>query len=119
VVAVLVAMLSAGTYVGAVQCGGALSQSPLGALLLGLGFLILDWLAITMPTVMMDKGGLLLALGRLAPSANTLVLANGGEILGVGIQWPHLSVPAAAWLLAGLAAGSHALAVLIAKRRDA
>jgi hypothetical protein len=35
------------------------------------------------------------------------------------MQWPHLSVAAAAWLLTGLAAGSHALAVLIAKRRDA
>jgi ABC-type transport system involved in multi-copper enzyme maturation permease subunit len=98
VVATLVAMLSAGTYVGAIQIGGALSGSPLGALLSGLGFLALDWLVILTPTVMM---------------------ANGGEIVGVGIQWPHLSIPAAAWLLAGFAAGSHVLAVLIARRRDA
>lgn len=119
VVAILVAILSAGTYVGAVQCGGALSRSPLGALLLGLGFLVVDWLAILMPTMTTDEGGLLLALGRCAPSANSLVLANGGEMVGVGIQWPHLSVAAAVWLLIGLAAGSHALAIAVAKRRDA
>jgi hypothetical protein len=118
-VAGLVAMLSAGTYIGVVQCGAALSRSPLGPMVLGLGFLALDWFVILLPTVMMDEGRLLLNLGRLAPSANSLVLANGGEILRAGIQWPHLSIPAAVWLLIGLAAGSHALAVLIARRRDA
>jgi ABC-type transport system involved in multi-copper enzyme maturation permease subunit len=118
-VAGLVAMLSAGTYIGVVQCGAALSRSPLGPMVLGLGFLALDWFVILLPTVMMDEGRLLLTLGRLAPSANSLVLANGGEILRAGIQWPHLSIPAAVWLLIGLAAGSHALAVLIARRRDA
>jgi len=119
VFAALVAMLSSGTYVGAVQAGGALSRSPLGAMLLGLGFLAVDWLAILTPSLVSDDSGLLLNLSRFAPSANALVLANRGEITGIGIRWLHLDVPAAAWLLIGYAVVSHALAVLIAKRRDA
>jgi hypothetical protein len=46
-------------------------------------------------------------------------IANQGEIAGVGIRWQSFGVPAAILLLAGYALGSHALAVLIARWRDA
>jgi hypothetical protein len=46
-------------------------------------------------------------------------LASGGEIPGIGVGWQSLGVPAAILLLLGLALGSHALAVAIARWRDA
>jgi hypothetical protein len=119
VLAVLVAVLAAGAYVGMVQIGGALTRSPLGAMLFGIGFLVVDWFGILNPTLMMDDPGLLLELGRYAVFANTFALANRGQIVGVDISWPHLSVPAAFLLLLAYVFGSHTLAVLIARRRDA
>jgi hypothetical protein len=46
-------------------------------------------------------------------------LANRGEIVGVGIEWQSLSAPVALLLLVSYALGSHALAALIARWRDA
>jgi ABC-type transport system involved in multi-copper enzyme maturation permease subunit len=117
--AVLVAILAAGAYVGAVQIGGALTRSPLGAMLFGIGFLVADWFGFLTPTLMMDDPGLLLELGRYAVFANTFALANRGQSVGMGVEWPHLGAPAAVLLLLAYAAGSHALAVLIARWRDA
>lgn len=119
VVATLVAMLATGVYVGAIQIGGALTRSPLGVMLFGLGFMVADWLAILAPTLMIEDPGSLMALGRYAPFANTFVLANGGKIVGVGIEWPSLGVPAAALVLVGYIVVTHAVAVLIARWRDA
>lgn len=116
---VLVAVLASGVYIGAVQIGGALTQSPLGAMLFGLSFLLLDWLGILTPTLMLDDPGRLLDLGRYVVFANTFILANGGQIVGIGVEWPHLTPPSALLLLLAYAAGSHALAVLIARWRDA
>jgi ABC-type transport system involved in multi-copper enzyme maturation permease subunit len=118
-VATLVAMLATGVYVGAIQIGGALTRSPLGVMLFGLGFMVADWLAILAPTLMIEDPGSLMDLGRYAPFANTFVLANGGKIVGVGIEWPSLGVPAAALVLVGYIVVTHAVAVLIARWRDA
>jgi ABC-type transport system involved in multi-copper enzyme maturation permease subunit len=117
--AVAVAVLAAGAYVGAVQIGGALTRSPLGALLFGIGFLVADWFGILTPTLMLDNPGHLLELGRYAVFANTFALANRGQIVGVDFEWPHLGAPVALLLLFAYTAGSHALAVLIARWRDA
>jgi hypothetical protein len=118
-VTILVSLLGASIYVGAVQIGGAMTRSPLGAMLFGLGFLVADWLAILTPTLMIEKPGLLLNLGRYAVFANTFALASKGQIVGVGVEWPHLSAPAATLLLLGYAVAGHALAVLLARWRDA
>lgn len=119
VLTVLVAVLSAGAYIGAVQVGGALTQSPFGAMLFGLGFLVADWFGILTPTLMMDDPGLLLDIGRYAVFANTFVLAGGGQIVGVVVEWPHLSPPVAVALLLAYTVASHALAALVANWRDA
>ncbi len=117
--AVLVAMLAAGAYIGAAQLGGALSQSPLGAMFFGLGFLVADWAAILTPTLMIENLGPLLDLGRYAVFANTFALANRGQITGIDIEWQHLGMVEAALLLLGYTAALQGLAVLIACWRDA
>jgi ABC-type transport system involved in multi-copper enzyme maturation permease subunit len=119
VLAVLIASLAAGAYVGVVQIGGALTRSPLGAMAFGLGFLLADWFAILTPTLMMDNPGVLLDLGSYAVFANMFAIASRGEIVGVGIEWQSHGAPAAVLLLVGYALGSHALAALIARWRDA
>jgi ABC-type transport system involved in multi-copper enzyme maturation permease subunit len=116
---VLIAFVAAGAYVGVVQIGGALTRSPLGATAFGLGFLLADWFAILTPTVTTDGPGVLQNLGRYTVVANMFAIANQGEIAGVGIKWQSFSVPVALLLLVGYAVGSHALAVLIARWRDA
>lgn len=116
---VLVSMLATGAYAGAVQVGGALIPAPPGAMLAGLLFLVLDWLAILAPTWATTDPGPLLSLSRYAVFANTFGLANRGEIVGVGAAWQHLNAPVAALLLLGYAIVGHVLAVLIANRRDA
>ncbi len=116
---VLIAALATGAYVGAVQIGGALTRSPLGAMAIGLVFLLADWFAILTPTLMLDNPGSLLDLGRLTVFANTFALASQGQIVGVGFEWQAFSAPIALLLLAGYGVGSHALAALIARRRDA
>lgn len=117
--AVSVAVLAAGAYIGAVQIGGALTRSPLGTLLFGVGFLLADWFGILSPTLTMDDPSLLLELVRHAVFANTFALASRGQNAGLDFALPHLSAPAALLLLLAYAAGSHALAVLIARWRDA
>lgn len=117
--AVLVAMLATGAYVGAVQVGGAWLRSPLGAMLVGIGFLLADWAAILAPTLMISNPGPLLDLGRYAVFANTFALANQGRIIGIGIEWQHLGVFEAGLLLLGYAVALQGLAVLIARVRDA
>ncbi len=119
VLAVLVAVLASGTYIGAVQVGGALTRSPLGVAAFGLGFLAADWFAIVAPTMTMEIPGGLLALGRYAIFANMFAIAIGGESPALGITWHSLGPPVALLLLTGYAVGSHALAVLIARWRDA
>jgi len=119
VLAVLIASLAAGVYVGVVQIGGALTRSPLGAMAFGLGFLLADWFGILTPALMMDNPGVLLDLGSYAVFANMFAIASRGEIVGVGIEWQSHGAPAAVLLLVGYALGSHALAVLIARWRDA
>ena len=119
VMAVVVAVLATGAYVGAAQVGGALTRSPLGAMLFGLVFLVADWVAILLPTLMIEKPGLLLDLGRLGVFANTFGLASGGQIVGVAAEWQHLAAPAAALLLVGYAVVAHALAAAFATWRDA
>jgi len=119
VLAVLIASLATGVYVGVVQIGGALTRSPLGAMAFGLGFLLADWFGILTPTLMMDNPGVLLDLGRYAVFANMFAIASRGEIIGVGSEWQSHGAPAAVLLLVGYALGSHALAVLIARWRDA
>ena len=117
--AVLIASLAAGAYIGVVQVGGALTRSPLGVAIFGLSFLLADWFAILTPTLMMDDPGVLLQLGSYAVFANMFTLASGGEIPGIGVGWQSLGMPAAILLLVGYALGSHALAVLVARWRDA
>ena len=117
--AVLVAMLATGAYVGAAQVGGALIRSPLGAMSFGLGFLMADWLAILAPTLMIQNPSPLLDLGRYGVFANTFSLASRGQIAATGIEWHHLAAPAAILLLLCYAIGSHALAALITRWRDA
>lgn len=117
--AVGVAMLATGAYVGAAQVGGALTRSPLGAMGFGLVFLLVDWIAILLPTLMIDEPGQLLNLGRLGVFANTFGLASGGQIVGVGMDWQHLAAPAAVLVLVGYALVTHALAAAFAAWRDA
>lgn len=117
--AVLVATLATGAYVGCAQVGGALTRSPLGATLFGLLFLVVDWMAILTPTLMMENPGFLLELGRYAVFANTFSLASKGHIIGVDFAWQHLNPPGAILLLFGYIVAGHVLAAFIANRRDA
>jgi len=116
---VLIASLAAGAYIGVVQIGGALTRSPLGTIAFGLGFLLADWFAILTPAATAGEPGALPNLGRYTIVANMFAIASQGEIAGVGITWQSLGLPAAILWLVCYAVGSHALAVLIARRRDA
>ncbi len=119
VLSILVAILATGAYVGAIQMGGALTRSPLGATLFGLGFLVADWFAILAPTLTRDGTGPWLELGRYTVFANTVGLSTRGQTLGLGIEWPYLSWPTAVLLLLAYAVASHLLAALFARWRDA
>ena len=116
---VAVGTLASGAYIGAAQVGGVLTRSPLGAMVFGLGFLLADWLAILAPTLMVEDPGPLLELGRYAVFANTCGLASQGQIVGVGVEWQRLSTLASILLLVVFAVGSHLLAALFARMRDA
>jgi ABC-type transport system involved in multi-copper enzyme maturation permease subunit len=116
---VLVATLATGAYVGATQIGGALFQSPLGATLFGLGFLVIDWVAIMAPTVSMGHPGLLLDVSRYSVFANTYGLANQGPAVAIDFGWQYSGGLEAVLVLLGYALASHALAALIANWRDA
>jgi hypothetical protein len=117
--AVGVAMLASGVYVGAAQLGGALTRSPLGAMVFGLGLLVFDWFGILLPTLMIEEGGLLMGLAQYAVFANTFALAMGGEIVGIETGWSHLAPAGALLLLATYGLAMHALAALFARWRDA
>lgn len=118
VLTILAGTLAAGTYVGVVQVGGALSGSSLGATLAGLGFLLVDWLALIAPTLTAEPG-LLQSLARYSVMANAWVLAGGGRMIDTAAAPQPLSRPAALMLLIGGALICHALAIAIARRRDA
>lgn len=117
VLTVLAGTLAAGTYVGVVQVGGALTGSSLGATLAGLGFLLVDWLALIAPTL--QEPGFLQSLTRYSVVANAWALAGGGRMIDTAAMPQPLSWPAALSLLIGGVLICHALAILIARRRDA
>jgi hypothetical protein len=118
VLTVVAGTLAAGTYVGIVQVGGALTGSSIGAMLAGLGFLLADWLALIAPTLTAEPG-FLQSLTRYSVVANAWALAGGGRMIDTAAMPQPLSRPAALMLLIGGILISHALAVLIARRRDA
>jgi len=118
VLAILAGTLAAGTYVGVVQVGAALTGSSLGAMLVGLGFLLADWLALIAPTLTKEPG-LLQILTRYSVVANAGALAGGGRMIDTAAMPQPLSRPAALLLLIGGILICHALAILIARRRDA
>ncbi len=118
VLVILAGTLAAGTYVGIVQVGGALTGSSLGAMLAGLGFLLADWLALIAPTWTREPG-FLQGLARYSVVANAWALAGGGRMIDTAAMPQPLSRPAALMLLIGGILISHALAILLARRRDA
>jgi ABC-type transport system involved in multi-copper enzyme maturation permease subunit len=115
---ILAGTLAAGTYVGVVQVGAALTGSSLGAVLAGLGFLLADWLALIAPTLTKEPG-LLRILTRYSVVANAGALAGGGRMIDTAAMPQPLSRPAALLLLIGGILICHALAILIARQRDA
>lgn len=115
---VLAGTLAAATYVGVVQAGGALTGSSLGATLVGLGFLLVDWLALIAPTLTSDPG-LLQSLSRYSLTVNAWTLAGGGRMIDTAAAPQPLSWPVALLLLIGGVLICHALAIAIARRRDA
>jgi ABC-type transport system involved in multi-copper enzyme maturation permease subunit len=118
VLTVVAGTLAAGTYIGVVQVGGALTGSSLGAMLAGLGFLLADWLALIAPTLTAEPG-FLQSLTRYSVVANSWVLAGGGRMIDTAAMPQPLSWPAALSVLIGGVLICHALAILIARRRDA
>jgi len=118
VLTVVAGTLAAGTYVGIVQVGGALTGSSIGAMLAGLGFLLADWLVLIAPTLTREPG-FLQGLTRYSVVANAWALAGGGRMIDTAAMPQPLSRPAALMLLIGGILISHALAALIARRRDA
>jgi len=114
----LAGTLAAGTYIGVVQVGGALTRSSPGAMLFGLGFLLADWLALIAPTLTKEPG-FLQSLTRYSVVANAWVLAGGGRMIDTAATPQPLSRPAALMLLIGGVLICHALAILIARQRDA
>jgi len=119
VLAVLVAVLASGAYIGVVQVGGALTRSSLGAAAFGLGFLLFDWFVILRSTGTVDSPSKVLNLESYVIFSNMFAIANRGESPAFGMTWHSLGAPAALLLLTGYAVGSHALAVLVARWRDA
>jgi ABC-type transport system involved in multi-copper enzyme maturation permease subunit len=116
--AILAGTLAADTYVGVVQVGGALTRSSLGAMLVGLGFLVADWLALIAPTLTAEPG-LLQNLTRYSILANPWALAGGGRMIDTAATPQPLSQPAALLLLIGGVLVCQALAILIARQCDA
>ncbi|MGD8397787.1 MAG: ABC transporter permease [Anaerolineae bacterium] len=112
-------VVAASAYLGAVQIGGALTGSPAGAILFGLGFLAADWLCLMAPTVAGSDPGSLADLPRYALAVCTLSVAAGGPLQDPRFGWQLLAPGWALLLLATYALIGHALAILIARRRDA
>jgi ABC-type transport system involved in multi-copper enzyme maturation permease subunit len=117
-VTLLTGVVAAGAYLGAVQLGAALTRSAAGALLFGLGFLVADWGCIVMLT---GSGGnrALVSLARLSVTVNAMSVATGGTTQAAVFGWQWLPPGWAALVLAGYVVVGHALAVAIARRRDA
>jgi hypothetical protein len=90
----------------------------LGAMVAGLGFLLVDWLALIAPTLTKEPG-LLQDLTRYSVLANAWTLAGGGRMIDTAAMPQPLSWPAALVLLIGGVLICHALAILIARRCDA
>jgi hypothetical protein len=110
----LVAMLAAGAYLAVVQVGGALTRSPVGAMLFGLGFLVFDW-----ASLLTGSQGGLAKLARYTVIAWSFSLAGGGGLSGVEVGLEFLEAPVAGPMLVGVGLAGTGLAAWIAGRRDA
>jgi ABC-type transport system involved in multi-copper enzyme maturation permease subunit len=110
----LVAMLATGAYLAVVQVGGALTRSPLGAMLFGLGFLVFDW-----ASLLAGNQGAWAELARYTVIAWSFALAGGGGLSGAEVGLQFLEAPVAGPLLVGTALAGTGLAASIAGRRDA
>ena len=115
----LVGVLAAGAYLAAVQLGGALTRSALGAMLFGLGCLVADWLVILAPSIVAGEPAFLADLARYSVVSCAFSLAGGGQVPGVEVGWTFLPPLAAGSLLLGYSVAGHALAALVARQRDA
>jgi ABC-type transport system involved in multi-copper enzyme maturation permease subunit len=110
-------LLLGATYVGAAQVGAAATRSPLGPIVAGLGFLMVDWLAILGPT--MSRSPDLARLGRYSLTILAYGLVTGRPMIDQpGAPAPLAPLPTLALLLAA-ALLSYALAAVVAARRDA
>ena len=116
---ILVGVLAAGAYLAAVQLGGALTRSALGAMLFGLGCLVADWLVILAPSIVTGEPAFLADLARYSVVSCAFSLAGGGQVPGVEVGWTFLPPLAAGSLLLGYSVAGHALAALVARQRDA
>ncbi|HSJ57771.1 MAG TPA: hypothetical protein VLC95_11360, partial [Anaerolineae bacterium] len=115
---VVAGLLGSGAYIAAVQMGGALTRSPAGALLAGIGFLAVDWVLLLAPTISAGPG----LLGDLSPySAGACILAaaSWGRMDAITYGWRLIDLAPALLLLAAYTLLGHALAVVLAHRRDA
>jgi ABC-type transport system involved in multi-copper enzyme maturation permease subunit len=118
-VTTIVGLLATVPYVAIVQVGGALTGGSGGALLFGLGFLMVDWLALLAPTMVLGDPGVIAKLSSYSVSACTLALASGGQLPGVDFGWRFLEPVWAALLLLFYGSAGHVLAIASAQRRDA
>jgi ABC-type transport system involved in multi-copper enzyme maturation permease subunit len=112
-------LLAAVAYLGPIQAGGALARSGIGAMLFGLGFLVVDWLCLMVPAVVGGDPGFLPDLARYSVAMCTLSVAAGGAIRDPGFGWRFLEPGLAALLLVTYGLMGHVLAITIARRRDA
>ena len=109
-------LLLGATYVGAAQVGAAATRSPLGPIVAGLGLLVVDWLAILGST--MSQTPDMARLGRYALTILAYGLVTGRPMIDQpGALAPLAPLPALALLLAA-ALLSHAVAIVVAGRRD-
>jgi len=109
-------LLLGATYVGAAQVGAAATRSALGPIVAGLGFLVVDWLAILGPT--MSRSPDIARLGRYTLTILAYGLVTGRPLIDQpGAPAPLSPLPTLALLLAA-ALLSHAVAVVVAGRRD-
>lgn len=106
-------LLLAGTYLGVAQVGAALGRSSLGPMVAGLGLLVADWATIIAASMDVAEPG------RLGLTPLAFGLATGRPL----VDFPGAALPLPPWaalaLLGVAAIGSHALALVIAYRRDA
>jgi len=109
-------LLLGATYVGAAQVGAAATRSALGPIVAGLGFLVVDWLAILGPS--MSRSPDIARLGRYSLTVLAYGLVTGRPLIDQpGAPAPLAPLPTLALLLAA-ALLSHAVAAVVAGRRD-